>query len=108
MALGEDTVGAVVALDPQSGAVLAMVSTPSYNPNRLASHDFEGVQAYFASSERRPREAQPGPHPARRLRPRVDVQAGDRAAALEQLDLDADSNVPPAHRSRSPTAATTS
>jgi penicillin-binding protein A len=31
--------GAVVALDPTTGAILAMVSTPSYDPNPLASHD---------------------------------------------------------------------
>jgi peptidoglycan glycosyltransferase len=47
LGLGEGTRGAVVALDPQTGAVLAMVSTPSYNPNRLASHDFESVEDYY-------------------------------------------------------------
>jgi peptidoglycan glycosyltransferase len=31
--------GAVVALDPATGAILAMVSSPSYNPNLLSSHD---------------------------------------------------------------------
>lgn len=31
--------GSVVALDPSTGAILAMVSTPSYDPNPLASHD---------------------------------------------------------------------
>ncbi|PRY45915.1 peptidoglycan D,D-transpeptidase FtsI family protein [Umezawaea tangerina] len=31
--------GSVVALNPQTGAILGMVSTPSYDPNRLASHD---------------------------------------------------------------------
>ncbi len=31
--------GAAVALDPKTGAVLALVSTPSYNPNRIAGHD---------------------------------------------------------------------
>ena len=30
---------AVVALDPETGDVLAMVSTPSYDPNTLATHD---------------------------------------------------------------------
>jgi len=31
--------GAVVAIDPKSGAILAMVSTPSFDPNKLAVHD---------------------------------------------------------------------
>ncbi len=31
--------GAIVALDPQTGKILALVSGPSYDPNPLASHD---------------------------------------------------------------------
>ncbi len=31
--------GSVVALEPSSGKILAMVSSPSYDPNLLASHD---------------------------------------------------------------------
>lgn len=31
--------GAVVALDPKTGDVLAMVSSPGWNPNPIASHD---------------------------------------------------------------------
>jgi penicillin-binding protein A len=31
--------GAVVALDPTTGAVLAAVSTPSYDPNKLSTHN---------------------------------------------------------------------
>lgn len=31
--------GAVVAIDPKTGAILALVSTPSFDPNLLAAHD---------------------------------------------------------------------
>ncbi len=45
-ALGANS-GAVVALDPKTGAILAMVSKPSYDPNRLAVHDIGAViEAY--------------------------------------------------------------
>ena len=43
-ALG-DRKGAVVAVDPRTGAILAMVDFPSYDPNPLASHDLKAVQA---------------------------------------------------------------
>lgn len=45
-ALG-DRRGAVVALDPSSGAILALVSSPSYNPNRMSSHDPSDIRAYW-------------------------------------------------------------
>lgn len=48
-ALGKDTKGAVAAIDPQTGAVLAMVTQPSYDPNLLASHDFDAVQKSWTS-----------------------------------------------------------
>jgi penicillin-binding protein A len=43
-ALGKNTEGAVVALDPTTGKVLAMATHPTYDPNRLASHKFSKVQ----------------------------------------------------------------
>jgi peptidoglycan glycosyltransferase len=39
-ALGTNVRGAVVAIEPRTGKILAMVSSPTFNPNRLASHDF--------------------------------------------------------------------
>jgi len=38
----------VVALDPRSGAVLAMYTTPSYDPNQLATHDLRAAEDAFA------------------------------------------------------------
>ncbi|HEY0869493.1 MAG TPA: penicillin-binding protein 2 [Acidothermaceae bacterium] len=39
--------GAVVALDPTTGAILALVSSPSYDPNTLSSHDQTTITAYW-------------------------------------------------------------
>ncbi len=43
-ALGERR-GSVAAINPQTGAVLALWDFPSYDPNALASHDLEAVRA---------------------------------------------------------------
>jgi penicillin-binding protein A len=37
--------GAVVAIEPKTGRILALVSRPSYDPNELASHDLNKVSA---------------------------------------------------------------
>jgi penicillin-binding protein A len=42
-------IGGVVALDPQTGAILAMYANPTYNPNKLATSDAAGATAYFNS-----------------------------------------------------------
>lgn len=47
-ALGDQT-GAVVAIDPSTGAILALVSKPSYDPNLLASHDTAAVRQAWDS-----------------------------------------------------------
>jgi peptidoglycan glycosyltransferase len=45
-ALGDNT-GAVVAIQPKTGKILAMVSKPSYDPNSLTSHDTAQVKAQY-------------------------------------------------------------
>lgn len=40
-----DRPGAVVAMDPRTGDVLAMVTTPSFDPNELSSHDPKAIRS---------------------------------------------------------------
>lgn len=47
-ALGDRT-GAVVAIDPATGAILALVSKPTYDPNTLAVHDPDAVETTYGS-----------------------------------------------------------
>ena len=46
-ALGNDTKAAVVAIEPSTGKILAMVSSPTYDPRLLASHDLAAVQQSY-------------------------------------------------------------
>lgn len=46
--------GAVVALDPFSGAILALVSVPSFDPNLMASHDPTKVTDNFDDLRKEP------------------------------------------------------
>ncbi len=54
-ALGDQT-GAVIAMEPRTGRILAMVSKPSYDPNLLAAHDVDAVNQLYASLEADPAE----------------------------------------------------
>lgn len=42
-----DLAGAAIALNPKTGEIYAMVSTPSYDPNLLATHDTESAVSQF-------------------------------------------------------------
>ncbi|NYH44209.1 peptidoglycan glycosyltransferase [Micromonospora jinlongensis] len=48
--------GAVIAIDPRTGAVQALVSMPSFDPNPLASHDGAEATAAFNKLEKDPAE----------------------------------------------------
>ncbi len=94
LALGQTVKGAVAALEPSSGKVLALVSSPSYDPRQLASHDFaEARRAYERLSadddgplrNRASREILP---------PGSTFKLVTAAAALESGDYDPDTPVP--------------
>jgi peptidoglycan glycosyltransferase len=42
--------GAAVAIDPKTGAVLAMVSKPSFDPNKIASHDVDAANKAYGNA----------------------------------------------------------
>jgi peptidoglycan glycosyltransferase len=51
-ALPGHTRGAVVALDPTTGAILATATTPSYNPNRISTHNVNSaIRSYQTLSK---------------------------------------------------------
>lgn len=52
--LMDEKVGAVVALDPQNGEVLALVSKPDYNPNALSGLVDPGVWAQLQGDSLKP------------------------------------------------------
>ncbi|MDO7868277.1 peptidoglycan D,D-transpeptidase FtsI family protein [Nocardioides jiangxiensis] len=93
-ALGTGIQGSVVALEPATGRILAMVSLPSYDPNRLASHDLSKVSAADKQLEGDP--AQPKLNRAIRttLPPGSTFKLVTAAAAIENGLYDEDSQVP--------------
>ncbi|MGL5405427.1 MAG: peptidoglycan D,D-transpeptidase FtsI family protein [Propionibacteriaceae bacterium] len=46
--------GAIVALDPQTGAILALLTTPTFDPNQLATHDFAAASEAATNLEKDP------------------------------------------------------
>jgi penicillin-binding protein A len=46
--------GAAVAIDPKSGAILAMVSHPTYDPNLLATHDLKALDRNYEALNKDP------------------------------------------------------
>jgi peptidoglycan glycosyltransferase len=93
-ALGPNTEGSVVAIQPATGKILAMVSLPSYDPNKLASHDLDAVSDTFDRLEHDP--AQPLLNRAiqTRLPPGSTFKIVTAAAAIEKGIYTAGDNVP--------------
>lgn len=93
-ALG-DKRGAVVALEPSTGKVLAMVSKPAYDPNDLASHDTEQVKEAYTSLIDDPDRPLENRAIAGRLYPPGSVfKVVTAAAALSSGQYEPDSELP--------------
>lgn len=92
-ALGEGTQGAVVALEPSTGRTLAMVSSPTFDPNRLASHDLDEVNRAYADLDGQESEPLLNRAIQTTLPPGSTFKLVTAAAAIEEGGLDADSEV---------------
>jgi peptidoglycan glycosyltransferase len=101
-ALPGDAQGAVVALQPNTGRVLAMASSPSFDPNKLASHDFGAVADLSKELTADPRDPLINRAISTTLPPGSTFKLVTAAAAIESGNYDADSIVPGGFRFQLP------
>ena len=106
-ALPGDAQGAVVALEPSTGRVLAMASTPTFDPNNFASHDFGDVADLDEQLNADPREPLINRAIGTTLPPGSTFKLVTAAAAIESGNYDADSMVPGGFRFQLPQSTTT-
>jgi peptidoglycan glycosyltransferase len=93
-ALGDQR-GAVVAIEPSTGRILAMVSKPSYDPALLASHDLGAVQEAWETLNADPARPLENRAISGRLYPPGSVfKIVTAAAALESGDYTPESQLP--------------
>jgi peptidoglycan glycosyltransferase len=93
-ALGPDVQGSVVALEPTTGKILAMVSLPTYDPNELASHDFTAVSEAYDRLNQDPTKPLLNRAIQTTLPPGSTFKLVTAAAAIESGNWDASSMVP--------------
>ncbi|HSK26397.1 MAG TPA: penicillin-binding protein 2 [Jiangellales bacterium] len=86
--------GAVVAIDPTTGAILAMASTPTYDPNPLASHSVAEQQAAWDTLTADPNRPMLNRAIAQTLPPGSVFKIVTSAAALESGRYTPESVVP--------------
>ena len=86
--------GAVVALDPSSGAILALVSSPSYDPNLLSSHDGRQIRSTYAKLDEDPDKPMLNRAVSRTYPPGSTFKIVTAAAALESGRYTPESRVP--------------
>lgn len=86
--LGKGTKGAVVALEPSTGEVQAMVSLPSYDPNRLATHDFDSATKAWKKLNNNDNQPMLNRATQRNLPPGSIFKIVTAAAAIEKHDYE--------------------
>ncbi len=93
-ALPGNVEASVVALEPSTGKILAMASLPTYDPNRLASHDFGEVSKAYDRLNADPSQPLLNRAIQTRLAPGSTFKLVTAAAAIESGNYDASSLVP--------------
>ncbi|MDQ4110649.1 MAG: penicillin-binding protein 2 [Actinomycetota bacterium] len=92
-ALGEDVQAAAVAIDPKTGEILAMASTPTYNPDRVATNDQSAAQKSYNQLSKDDNEPLLNRSIQTALPPGSTFKLVTAAAAIENLGMDGDSKV---------------
>jgi peptidoglycan glycosyltransferase len=88
------TIGAVVALEPRTGAILAMASRPSYDPNPLADPDPEVQEQAWSQYTEDPDQPMLNRAIARTYPPGSVFKLVTAAAALESGEYEPDTPIP--------------
>jgi peptidoglycan glycosyltransferase len=86
--------GAVVAIDPTTGAILALASSPSFDPNLLSSHDAAEIQKTYEGLNSDPKQPLLNRPLAMTLPPGSTFKLVTAAAALESGKYSAESELP--------------
>lgn len=102
-----DARGAVVAIEPATGAILAMASNPSYDPNLISNHDGAAVREAYAKLEADESDPMLNRAISRTYPPGSTFKIVTAAAALESGRYTPDGEVPgPAELDLPQTSAT--
>lgn len=86
--------GAVVAINPSTGEILALASSPSFDPNTLSSHDPATIQKTYEVLDQDPEKPMLNRPLAMTLPPGSTFKLVTAAAALESGQYNAESLLP--------------
>ena len=89
-----DVEGSVVAIEPSTGKILAMVSLPTFDPNKLATHDLASSQETYDRLNKTESEPLLNRSIQQTLPPGSTFKLVTAAAAIESGQYDKDSQVP--------------